>query len=78
MALTAVLSEVERDQVLDTESYTAPPDAGMTAQGIFISLDKALPAVPAQCGDTLRLRVSMTGIDGGFLDEITPTPFTVP
>jgi hypothetical protein len=78
MSMTAVLSEVELNQVLDTETYTALPDAGDTVEGVFINLNKNLPAVPAVCGDTLRLRVTLSGVDGGAIDELGPGEPTVP
>ncbi len=78
MVLTSVLSEVELNQVLDQQTYTAPPDGGTTVSGMFITLNKALPAVPAQCGDTLRLRVTLAGGDGGMIDELGPGMVAVP
>ena len=78
MGMTAVLSEVELNQTLDSESYTEPPDGGPTVGGVFISINKALPAIPSRCGDLLRLRVTLTGVDGGYLDELGPGEPTIP
>ncbi len=78
MVLHSELSVVELGQVLDTQTYTAPPDAGDVVSGMFITLNKAFPAIPAQCGQTLRLRVSLSGTDGGNIDELGPGDMTIP
>ncbi len=79
MTLTAVLSEVQLNQVLDTETFTSvQPDGGDLQEGVFLTVSKTLPAVAATCGDTLRLRVSLGGVDGGALDELSPGNPTIP
>ena len=62
---------------LDVETYTLNVSGGMQS-GLLMNLDKALPAVDAGCGDTLRLRISMpSGPDGGYFDSIQPE-LTIP
>ena len=62
--------------VFDTEY--AVMDGGTPTYNQFMNVSKVLPLVDAGCGDTLRLRISMSaGPDSGYIDEIQPT-LTIP